>query len=195
MLIYGPRFRRRICLAWLGLFVIGLVGVPLPPAKTTDITGGERFPCEDCPCGCVDAATCWERCCCLDDVGKLRWAESNGVTPPAFLVRRAAKQKGGSPPPRCCCCRTQCGDEKTVSAVESGSESTKVARVPPWVSVVRAAECRGLKSWWTSLGFVVPVEENDFDAVRSSQRLSVTSDRTEGRGDSPPTPVPWKSAV
>lgn len=48
-----------------------------------------RFPCENHPCGCSTAQHCWDHCCCYSDEEKLRWAAANGVTPPAFLVRRA----------------------------------------------------------------------------------------------------------
>lgn len=96
-------FRRRFNLKWLrrgistravvacllvSLFV-GITGLPMPVSKSTN----ERFPCEECPCGCHSATHCWDKCCCHTDEEKLAWANANGVTPPIFLVQRVAASK------------------------------------------------------------------------------------------------------
>jgi len=42
----------------------------------------ERYPCEDCGCGCVSAHECWTHCCCHSEHQRLVWAIQNGVLPP-----------------------------------------------------------------------------------------------------------------
>lgn len=46
-------------------------------------TMGERFPCEDCGCGCTSARECWTHCCCHTEHERLEWAIKSGVMPPA----------------------------------------------------------------------------------------------------------------
>lgn len=47
---------------------------------------GERYPCEDCGCGCASATECWTHCCCHSEHQRLVWAIENGVAPPAGVV-------------------------------------------------------------------------------------------------------------
>ena len=85
------------------------VGVPLP-AHSEKKPGAAPFPCQDCPCGCKDAETCWRDCCCFTNQQKLAWAQRNRVTPPAFVIA-AAKREG-------CCAGKQghaCCEAKTAS--------------------------------------------------------------------------------
>lgn len=92
------------CIGYLACMAIAIctVGVPLPAQGVRK--SGDPFPCQNCPCGCRDAETCWRDCCCHTNQEKLAWARKHGVTPPAFVVaasrneRRQAKA-GGS------CCR------------------------------------------------------------------------------------------
>lgn len=42
----------------------------------------ERYPCEDCGCGCASAHECWTNCCCHTEHERLVWAIENGVMPP-----------------------------------------------------------------------------------------------------------------
>lgn len=68
-----------------GCLSIGSLGLPLPslvPAKEAQ----ERFPCENCPCGCATAEQCWNDCCCHSPQQRLKWAVANGVQPPASFV-------------------------------------------------------------------------------------------------------------
>lgn len=84
------RVRRRTAAALtLAAVVVASIGVPLPAAMPKKASA-ERFPCESCPCGCSDAATCWRQCCCHTQTEKLAWAKRNGVRPPAFVVAAAA---------------------------------------------------------------------------------------------------------
>lgn len=82
------RIRRPIGMLLLVCMVILFAGVPVPVIRQKQISS--PFPCQDSPCGCNTAAQCWDKCCCHSDSAKLAWAETNGVTPPAYLVERVA---------------------------------------------------------------------------------------------------------
>jgi hypothetical protein len=78
-------------------------GVPMP-ALSERKAGDVPFPCQDCPCGCTDAETCWRDCCCYTNQQKVAWARKNGVAIPAFVV--AAAKREGSGEAKCergCC--------------------------------------------------------------------------------------------
>lgn len=99
---------RRACVAGLLLPVIiaGACGVPIFPIVIKERS--QPYPCQDCPCPCADAESCWRRCCCMSDEQKLAWAQRHGVTPPAFfLAQAAAKSRPADPAaptsPKCCC--------------------------------------------------------------------------------------------
>jgi len=103
--------RTQRLVGWLACMTVAVcsVGVPLP-AHSEKKPGAAPFPCQDCPCGCKDAETCWRDCCCYTNQQKLAWARRNRVTPPAFVVA-AAKREG--------CCEGKrglaCCEAKTAS--------------------------------------------------------------------------------
>ncbi|MEX2358051.1 MAG: hypothetical protein WEE51_06950 [Pirellulaceae bacterium] len=108
----APLPRRLV--AWLllpCLLAIG-TGVSIPTAPATlshekDLS--QPFPCQHSRCGCRDAASCWQKCCCHTDREKLAWAAKNGVTPPAFVIQRAQAEAPTKPlifPAEFCCSKT-----------------------------------------------------------------------------------------
>lgn len=104
----APLARRLV--AWLllpCLLAIGTsVSIPIPPATLSQEKDlSQPFPCQHSRCGCQDAASCWQKCCCHTDREKLAWAAKNGVTPPAFVVARAkaeGQSKSKARPAACC---------------------------------------------------------------------------------------------
>jgi hypothetical protein len=153
--------RMRRGLLWLLLLSVGfaLTGFSVvSPPKPADAESVERFPCEDCPCGCSTAEYCWDKCCCNSDREKLEWAERNGVTPPAFLLARVARKgeliADAAKPP--CCHRTSGKAESTEPAsskdsVYPRSSATQESKV---IVMWKAAECRGIEYLWTMLATV-----------------------------------------
>ena len=106
----------------LGLTLISqlvtAVGVPVPLPTRTKPNAGVPFPCQNRPCGCLTSEQCWAGdCCCFSYEEKLRWAEANGVVPPAPVrrdgetptVRRKALRA------RCSCSAEEGTAEPTVS--------------------------------------------------------------------------------
>ncbi|UUO07605.1 hypothetical protein M4951_04685 [Blastopirellula sp. J2-11] len=50
------------------------------------------FPCQGGSCGCRDAYTCWNNCCCNTATERLAWAKANGVTPPKNVIARLLQE-------------------------------------------------------------------------------------------------------
>ncbi len=157
-------------LLWLLLLVVvfaltGVVVVPrqgTPPGRQT-----ERFPCENCPCGCSTAEFCWDQCCCHTDREKLQWAERNGVSPPDFLIARVARSSDSvaqSAKPSCCHCGSK--PERTCHTASSDDATGRKSvdsKGPVAIVIWKAAECRGIKCLWTLLAAVYVSPAYRFD--------------------------------
>lgn len=63
----------------------------LAKASSASHAGDERYPCENCACGCGSALECWTACCCHTPHERLVWALANGVKPPAALEVSASQ--------------------------------------------------------------------------------------------------------
>jgi hypothetical protein len=90
----ATRLRRVTAGGLAALIAAAACGVPLPVGRTK--TSSEPYPCQDCPCGCVDAEHCWRDCCCHTNAEKLAWAREHGVTPPSFVVEAARRERGST---------------------------------------------------------------------------------------------------
>lgn len=146
---------------WLLLLLVGfaLTGFvaapsPMPPAGKA----AERFPCEDCPCGCSTAEYCWDKCCCHTDREKMAWADRNGVTPPEFLIARISKSHGSvvaSSKPLCSHCTSKKSASCEVARSESSPKHQSVDK-PDTKAILmwKSAECRGIRYLWTMLAAV-----------------------------------------
>lgn len=145
--------------------LLGITGIPVPVSKSTS----ERFPCEKCPCGCVSAAHCWDKCCCHSDKEKLAWAEANHVEPPKFLVERVTAIRQSHKPvaagtkPACCAkkslqvTRAEAKHEHACRSCDSKPvkpDATKTLRPVSQFKLVLAdpfQECHGLGKLWKLL--------------------------------------------
>ncbi|SMP63899.1 hypothetical protein SAMN06265222_108147 [Neorhodopirellula lusitana] len=209
--------RRLICGTLLVVLAVGMIGFPISPqllAKRA-ADSSERFPCESCPCGCVTAEFCWDKCCCHSDEEKLRWAEVNGVQPPAFLVDRVAAQKlasgntvagpasgassetTGSPPAAsCCCCQSkpesQVCQPAASSSTEAAADESNVAAFR-LIQLESVAQCRGIKLIWSLLSEVILPGSGGVVAVspRVVARMSVIDEMPAEVFLPVDPPVPW----
>ena len=143
------------------LVTFALSGVLVFPtvAVRTATSQVERFPCENCACGCVSADICWDRCCCHSDEEKLRWAASQGVTPPGFLLDRvaqAARDRLRIAAARAACCTAAAGSCCSASRPDESSGDHEEAEPRTVVGVLmwKAAECRGVQFLWSILAAV-----------------------------------------
>ncbi|WP_068265869.1 hypothetical protein [Rubripirellula obstinata] len=187
------------------VFLLGGISGIEPAEKSGLLNSGERFPCENCPCGCSTAEFCWDQCCCHSDSEKIAWAEANDVTPPAFLSARVAKSSsiiasepkfGDAPACKSCCCSAK---PKKVAAPKKANEA-KTAAKPATTSVVlfwKAAQCRGVQSFWKLLSIAVVVNESKetLTARVRSTGLVLADESADSPAYAPTPPVPWSRAL
>jgi hypothetical protein len=118
--------RRQRCAGWITCLTVAAcsLGVPLP-ARSQRHTAGAPYPCQNCPCGCTDAETCWRSCCCHTNVEKLAWARRNGVKPPSFVIAAAKREQSKS---RChlACCKAK--RAATLAAKSACSKCDRLAK-------------------------------------------------------------------
>lgn len=207
---FATRKNHRRCILWILLvayvFLLGGISGIEPAEKSSLVSTGERFPCENCPCGCSTADFCWDQCCCHSDLEKIAWAKANDVTPPAFLSARVLSAKVAKESRRitiqspttdaascksCCCC----SKPKKVVDQKQTNESTTAAK-PATTSVVlfwKAAQCRGIQSFWKLLSIAVTVNESN-QSVASKIRstgLVLANESADSPAYAPIPPVPW----
>ena len=164
----------RRCHRWTAAFacltiVIGAIGVPMP-VRSAKVSAG-RYPCENSPCGCADAATCWRDCCCKTNRQKLAWAAKNGVTPPAFVMAAANRE---APTTRTCCAKSKPACCQTAGQSARPCCSTVVTKHrSKSVLLLSALRCRGIT---VSVGHLPPslppkVESIGFSAAHEVSRI------------------------
>jgi hypothetical protein len=157
----------KACVVLVVLFSLaaGTVGVPITRGPRKG--GLQPFPCQDCPCGCVDAEQCWRSCCCQTNAQKLAWARAHHVTPPDFVVAAAGRETRGGPKAdpndaaSCCsrlraappCCRrgTEPSRRRPLASADRASSAHGQVR---WVLLEAANRCRGVNSFWLLLSQV-----------------------------------------
>ncbi len=135
--------------------IVAGVGVSMPrPAAGAH--SGERYPCEDCGCGCRSAQQCWAHCSCFTLQEKINWARRNGVAvPESFVVaaKRNAVTKLGpdrAPCHRQCASRVRgpCRDVCQRNRDERGGNKN---RPSGGVSILSALRCHGLAQYWQAV--------------------------------------------
>ncbi|TWT94701.1 hypothetical protein Pla52n_55260 [Stieleria varia] len=185
----------------VAVYAFALVGAPVTRVDVAAKTGlKERFPCENCACGCPSAAFCWDQCCCHSDTEKLKWAEANGVVPPAFLLARVAQSNAVAPATGSCChCKKQstcesepdpesCGSEKARAGADEIATVSETKMVLMW----KSAQCRGIQSIWKSLMAVALVAPSALsgDSPCLPEPLGLLDERADSVSHSPDPPVP-----
>ncbi|WP_197169427.1 hypothetical protein [Novipirellula galeiformis] len=172
-----------------------------------------RFPCETCSCGCATAAYCWDQCCCHTDAEKLRWANTNAVAAPSFLVARVKERSPSNPiafvsrshdtPPSassCCPQNTRCTE--TSSSCHDGVAEPRrscgsAVKDKPTIRIIRledAAKCHGISSWWVTIAHAVVDPPSPVPTKIAPPLLySFTNDhlRPISLSYAPDPPVPW----
>ena len=83
-----PALLTSVSLVLLSVYLVASFGVIPSPRVVMGWFGqvaGERYPCENCGCGCASATECWTHCCCHSEHERLVWAIENGVMPPPVV--------------------------------------------------------------------------------------------------------------
>ena len=188
--------------------MIGSLGVPLSTQRVAK--SGPAFPCQDCPCGCSDAETCWRDCCCFTNRQKVVWAEKNGVKVPLFVTVAARREQAQSAPQSNCCSeqvacdkRDQtdcCNAASTKSAVSSCCQKRHAQTrntESKLVLLMTALKCRGIS---VSVGLLPPslppaLETLAVDAVEIETIPIVASPRYQPPCHDVATPPPDACAL
>jgi hypothetical protein len=155
MWVFDRQLRRRlrrgaVAAGTLLAVVVCAVGVPLP--TTVHKPHAERFPCEDHPCGCVDADACWRHCCCFSDSEKLAWAQREGIAAPTFVVATARREAATASVRGAGCCsqgQSTCDhrEDEGLAADAPGSHHHGNPAPRPGMRIVllhAAMKCRGI---------------------------------------------------
>lgn len=210
------------CIGWMlvSVMAFALSGILVIPRsdRGSSTPSGERFPCEDCVCGCSTAEFCWDQCCCHSDLEKVAWADEHGVTPPKFLTDRVAHLVNAvltvQTPAKSCCCggkpsiavpadsaTAKCGETQSCPSPalskdplqsqdsQATAESQDSLR---WVLMWKAAECRGIKTVWTALAQVYLQSQSAalLDPPALVHRLAVVNQSADSIPVVPEPPVP-----
>lgn len=86
--------------------LMSTIGFPLPAFGRTGKDLSRPFPCQNRPCGCLNADQCWKGdCCCFTLEDKFEWALANGMEVPEHVRPLVESRKKQPPPPakRSCC--------------------------------------------------------------------------------------------
>lgn len=158
--------------------MIGSLGVPLSTQRVAK--NGPAFPCQNCPCGCSDAETCWRDCCCFTNRQKVVWAEKNGVKIPLFVTVAARREQAKRPAePECCgeqvageqCELATCCDASSAKTPVPSCCEKKHAAAPSSegkvVLLMTALKCRGIS---VSVGLLppsLPPQQENLTAVEA----------------------------
>ena len=202
--------RRRACAtAFLGTYLLATIGYPIELPSAVDAS--VPFPCQHHQCGCHSAEQCWSHCCCFTHEQKLAWAKAHRVSVPEHLVHgdhdhvsHVSSVAVRSDPSRSCVAAASgnsrpssarsAREEHTVGAASCGRCATPKTRPVATTSVVvvQALKCRGLATYWCSVGAVVPPPPAlnwEFDWTCRGQLLA-DCPQLVALDDSPPTPPP-----
>ncbi len=147
----------RAILAWACLLAFSLASQGMLPSAEGlarlgfSLPANERFPCEGCACGCVNADQCWTSCCCHTLGERIDWAQSRGVTIPRSIASRSfqlleardrARVEAANLP---ACCKNKLVDAACAGAcVDACCAHGEPA---PRVAMLSALHCKGVPGW------------------------------------------------
>ncbi|QJW99834.1 hypothetical protein FTUN_7457 [Frigoriglobus tundricola] len=130
----GGRWRHGLAGVALVGHMLTTLGFPIPALPPDKRGGGQPFPCQDRPCGCLTAEGCWAGdCCCSTLEEKLEWAEANGVEPPPHVrpLVRARQHQQAPPKKKKSCCSAPGPGEPAVSEGPTPSCCSKGTHTSP----------------------------------------------------------------
>jgi hypothetical protein len=145
----------------------------------------------DRACGCHDAASCKQHCCCFSDAEKLAWAAERHVDPAPFVSRTEGTARVASEPGSCCASQHDCTSLANSHDVV-GAESQPGRVGLRCVSIAAERHCRGLAQLWSVLSAALPatsVSCFEFDWI-CGDLVAEFAPAPTGQRFSPPTPPP-----
>lgn len=157
--------RQQRLTTWMAALTVMIGSLGVPTSTQRAVRRGEAFPCQDCACGCSDAATCWRDCCCYTNAQKVVWAEKNGVKVPLFVTVAARREQASiSAAPACCSSGGASGSCDTTGSTDANEpcsapsccqkrshlSSESAGKI---VLMMNALKCRGIS---LSVGWLPP---------------------------------------
>jgi hypothetical protein len=157
--------RQQRLTTWMAAAAVMIGSLGVPHSTQRAVRSGEAFPCQNCACGCSDAATCWRDCCCFTNAQKIVWAEKNGVKVPLYVTVAARREQASAAETPACClnqmasdsCDSSCSSDANEVCTEpsccqkrSHSSSDSERKV---VLLMSALKCRGIS---VSIGWLPP---------------------------------------
>lgn len=148
----------RWAFVWLVIAQQLLAGAGMSlPCPAADAGSAERYPCEDCGCGCRLAEQCWLHCGCFTIQQKIAWAQRNGVAVPEFIVAAAKREAAARRKPPCggCCHRRGVpqADRPSHGVCPRNDDRQRrdESRSSRRISWLRALRCHGLMQQWLAV--------------------------------------------
>ncbi|TWT73803.1 hypothetical protein Pla123a_36970 [Posidoniimonas polymericola] len=186
----------------LAAYAAAATGLPLrgpaPPRAAA-----ERFPCEDCGCGCGSAEVCWTNCCCNSLSERLAWAAREDIRPPQHVLSKAQcaghdvsrwiptaspvtlVAEAAEPKKKACCC---CAKK---SAPTPNGQSDREQDSSDGSQGWRSLTCNGVLSLWVSLSVALPPAEDESPALpRAVATRLAAAPLFDGCSFPPATPPP-----
>lgn len=189
-------WRRAVVLALLATLGVGTVGFPSAPRVLKD--RGTPFPCQDSPCGCPDAESCWLNCRCHSDAEKLAWAEQHQVVPPQeFLASLDLRVKQQSPSCPHCTSGSDSFESEPSDVAAASILATASADLPMGIFIDAFRRCRGLPLLWTVLesSGCDPPEPLMLLLVLAGPPVAVDGETFFGERSAPPVPPPQRPTL
>lgn len=141
-----PRNQRvrwiRSSIAFVLSCAVLLASIGFPARNRPSVDSHERFPCENCPCGCTTAESCWRSCCCRTDAEKLAWASEQGVIPPDYVVDFVEAESTTTAGARCTACCEKAQREQSDRIAISATDRTSRQHSPPTAMALRGEDPR-----------------------------------------------------
>jgi hypothetical protein len=139
-------------------YLTAALGVPCarPIAKDTS----QPFPCQNRPCGCLNAEHCWKHCCCFSHAEKLAWAQEHHVQPPASASTATCCEAAtcdSSPGHGEDCCCSACGSASEKprepapccqAQAPTPDRSAGKEHAVSWVLGIMARQCQNQGTFW-----------------------------------------------
>lgn len=144
---------RCICIAPLTIVLVAAsLGVTwtVGPRKDRSVA----FPCMDRACGCHDAASCRQHCCCFSDAEKVDWAAAHNVDASPFISESVVQELQDG---QKACCRLTTKEISSARQHARTKKQTNESRTSgQTLSIAAFRRCLGLTQLWTMIAAALP---------------------------------------
>jgi hypothetical protein len=183
-----------VAIALLGVWLLVTMGMPFDLSVTKDLS--IAFPCQCHGCGCRNAESCWNSCCCHTLEEQIAWAKQNDVDPPEYFWAQVEFEKqqnvvlaaATSSVAKTCCSKAD--DKSKCCSTDSCEEGT--CQVVIVLDSVR--KCQGLQKLIAILSVALLDYQSDCTPVgpEGSGPIATSESSLDSLPTAPPTPPPCR---